>query len=331
MMVEEKSCRGTVTHIRRAPVRHTFRYPIWMLYVRLGPERTKSTLWPRFLASVDDGHLMSAEQVRLKLASAGVTDSASMDLFALTQPRSLGFSFNPVNFYFCLAGNRLAALLLDVNNTPWDERHCYVLPAPRADQAAGGTSFRFAKRFHVSPFLPMDGSYVLRLKVCGDSLRIAMRFDGGPAPFSACLSLKARPLTPAEAVRAALRRPAQGALTLARIYWQATRLFLKRAPHHVHPAKRRETAETGTRPLRTPARIRHQLPAADADALALRGRAPSSRFDVLSSTPASSSGPRDQAGRRLDALTTKVGDGCGLDAATVERIGPQRCPGKNRR
>ena len=59
------------------------------------------------------------------------------------------------------------------------------------------------------------------------------------------------------------------------------------------------------------ARIRHQLPAADADALALRGRAPSSRFDVLSSTPASSSGPRDQAGPRLDALTTKVGDGCG--------------------
>ena len=69
------------------------------------------------------------------------------------------------------------------------------------------------------------------------------------------------------------------------------------------------------------ARIRHQLPAADADALALRGRAPSSRFDVLSSTPASSSGPRDQAGRRLDALTTKVGDGCGLGGslASVHR------------
>ena len=68
------------------------------------------------------------------------------------------------------------------------------------------------------------------------------------------------------------------------------------------------------------ARIRHQLPAADADALALRGRAPSSRFDVLSSTPASSSGPRDQAGRRLDALTTKVGDGCGL----ADRFAPAR-------
>ena len=68
------------------------------------------------------------------------------------------------------------------------------------------------------------------------------------------------------------------------------------------------------------ARIRHQLPAVDADSLALRGRAPSSRFDVLSSTPASSSGPRDQAGRRLDALTTKVGDGCGL----ADRFAPAR-------
>ncbi len=75
------------------------------------------------------------------------------------------------------------------------------------------------------------------------------------------------------------------------------------------------------------ARIRHQLPAADADALALRGRvfhmrgvppraprlkALSTRFDILSSMPAPASSPRGHAGRRLDALATKVGDGCGL-------------------
>ena len=60
------------------------------------------------------------------------------------------------------------------------------------------------------------------------------------------------------------------------------------------------------------ARISHQPPAADADASALRGRAPSSRFDVPSSTPASTSGPRGHAGRRLDALATNVGEICGL-------------------
>ena len=215
-----------------------------MLYVRLGQNGAKPARRPGFLASTDNGHLMSEDSVRAKLVAAGFpqADVASMDLFALTQPRSFGFSYNPVNFYFCLADERLAALLLDINNTPWDERHCYVLLPPAPDKDVGGTTFRFAKQFHVSPFLPMAGNYVLRLKAHADSLRIAMRFDGGPAPFSACLSLQARPLTRAEAARAALRRPAQGALTLARIYWQAARLYCKRAPFHAHPAKRQEAA-----------------------------------------------------------------------------------------
>ena len=88
-------------------------------------------------------------------------------------------------------------------------------------------------------------------------------------------------------------------------------------------------------------RIRHQLPGADArafgpgsawgyrwheNALAPPGRAPCGRFDLLSSTPASPSDPRDQAGRRLDALAepsageregvplagNRVADGCGI-------------------
>lgn len=245
MMLEEMSCLGSVTHIRRAPDRHSFRYPVWMIYRRIGREDARPLVRPRFLASVDDGHLMTAAEVRQKLTLAGVpaAEAATMDVFALTQPRSLGFSFNPVNFYFCLAGARLVALLVDINNTPWKERYCYVLLPRSTSPEADGASFRFAKRFHVSPFLPMEGRYVLRLKATKDALRIAMRFAGGTAPFSACLSLRVRPLTQAEVVRCALRRPAQGVLTLARIYWQAGRLFLKRTPFHTHPAKRRAALE----------------------------------------------------------------------------------------
>ena len=129
MLREAMSCRGTVTHIRRGPKRHVFRYPVWMLYVPLERVGAVAGLCARWLASTDRGHLMTTEQVREKLASAGVAQVHTADLrcFALTQPRSLGFSFNPVNFYFCFAGERLAALLAHVNNTPWDERHCYVL------------------------------------------------------------------------------------------------------------------------------------------------------------------------------------------------------------
>ena len=61
-----------------------------------------------------------------------------------------------------------------------------------------------------------------------------------------------------------------------------------------------------------PARIRHQLPAADADALDLPGRAPSGQFDVQSSTPALPCGPRGHAGPHLDALATNVGEESGL-------------------
>ena len=234
MLREEMSCRGTVLHIRRAPLRHAFRYRVWMLYVRLDTD-TRSILRPRCLASTDRGHLLTLGEVRDKLTASGIpkAQTAAMEIFALTQPRSLGVSFNPVNFYFCYIGAKLAALLVDINNTPWDERYCYVLlPA-----SSGGTSFRFDKRFHVSPFLPMEGAYVLRLKISNDSLRIAIRLCGGEAPFSACLSLRTRPLTALTAFMNALRLPAQGAWTLFRIYWQALRLFIKRAPFHPHPAR----------------------------------------------------------------------------------------------
>ena len=60
------------------------------------------------------------------------------------------------------------------------------------------------------------------------------------------------------------------------------------------------------------ARIRHQFPAADADPLAVTGRTPSSRFNVVSTTPSASFGPFALSLRRLDALATKIGDGCGL-------------------
>ena len=46
-------------------------------------------------------------------------------------------------------GDRIEALVLEVTNTPWHERHAYVL-----DGGAG--EHRFAKALHVSPFFGMD-------------------------------------------------------------------------------------------------------------------------------------------------------------------------------
>ena len=244
-MLTEMSCPGTVVHVRRRPRRHAFRYPLWMLYLdaeSVGHPMLSSRWLP---LNAQRGHLLSVAQVHERLAAKGLNGPCGVRdrVFALTQPRSMGFSFNPVNFYFCFSGGQLTALLADVNNTPWDERHCYVLDAQAARRAVGCYDFRFAKRLHVSPFLPMDGHYRLRLRFAKGRLLIAMRFANSHGPLFACLSLRTRPLTRAEAVRGALRWPAQNALTLARIYWQAAKLFLKRTPFHPHPEAAEQAAQ----------------------------------------------------------------------------------------
>lgn len=177
--------------------------------------------------------LLSTAAVRERLAEAGIEAHGSRT-FVLTQPGSLGCSFNPVNFYFCQRGDALLAVLVDVTNTPWGERHCYVVDA-RGRPAHGRHRFRFAKAFHVSPFLSMRGTYRMNLTLDEGRIRVGMRLEDGSAPFFAGLALRAAPLTRAAVLAARWRRPFQNVLTLARIYWQAARLHAKRTPFFAHP------------------------------------------------------------------------------------------------
>lgn len=227
------SCRGQVWHVRSAPRRHAFRYTVWMAYVDL--DRIADAAGA--IRTVRAAHLLTKTTVRQRLARAGI-ESDGMRTFALTQPGSFGYSFNPVNFYFCQRGDRLLAVLVDVTNTPWGERHCYVVDA-RSRPALGRHRFQFAKAFHVSPFLSMRGTYRMNLTLGEDRIRIAMRLEDGSAPFFAGLALRTAPLTRAAVLAARCRRPFQNALTLARIYWQAARLHAKRTPFFAHPRKLR--------------------------------------------------------------------------------------------
>ena len=69
---------------------------------------------------------------------------------------------NPVSFYYCFdveTNRRVETVVAEVNNTPWGERHCYVLDPDQFDDERRTLS----KEFHVSPFLPMDMEYRWRL------------------------------------------------------------------------------------------------------------------------------------------------------------------------
>jgi hypothetical protein len=152
----------------------------------------------------------------------------------LTQVRSWGMCFNPVSFYYCFApdATTVTAVLAEVTNTPWGERHSYLL-SPAAGPTLRG---HFAKELHVSPFMGMDHFYDARATQPGRTLsvHIASHRDEETV-FDATLSLERHELTPASARAHSLRHPLATARVLALIYGHAVGLKLAGARVHPHP------------------------------------------------------------------------------------------------
>jgi DUF1365 family protein len=236
---------GTLAHVRRSPRAHAFRYGVYLLYLDLdelpellaGPGPFSEGRFgilsfdrPDYLGGAAD----LAEAARARVAAAlGSAPAGPVRL--LTHVRSFGYVFNPVSFYYCFAadGRSLEAVVAEITNTPWGERHAYVVPAGTAGARAG-----FAKAFHVSPFFPMAQRYQWSLDVPGESLAVEMRNeDEGREVFRARLALRRRPWSRAALWRAATRQPLMAWKVHAAIHWQALRLWAKGVPFHAHPAK----------------------------------------------------------------------------------------------
>ena len=134
-------------------------------------------------------------------------------------------------------GETRLAVRAEITNTPWKQRHAYVLPDEDAQVHGRALHWSFAKRFHVSPFMPMDCTYDWRFTVPGEDLRVHMNvMREGRRTFDATLNLQRLPLTGASLARVLWRYPLMTAQVVGAIHWQALRLWLKRNPVHDHPA-----------------------------------------------------------------------------------------------
>jgi DUF1365 family protein len=140
---------------------------------------------------------------------------------------------------FDASGEHLETVVAEITNTPWDERHAYVLPVAAAERiGAHVLRWQFDKRFHVSPFLPMDMGYDWRFSEPGDTLSVHMenRKDGA-LQFDATLTLRREPLGGRALARALTAFPLLPLRVTFLIYWQALVLLLKRTPFFTHPDK----------------------------------------------------------------------------------------------
>ncbi len=240
---------GTLVHRRLEPRPHAFRYRLSLLYLDLEELPAlfeRRWLWsarrpaPAWLRRTDylgpsDRPLEQAVRERVE-RQLGHRPAGAVRV--LTQPRTLGYLFNPVSFYFCHGtGGALEALVAEITNTPWGERHAYVLDARQA--AGGERRWRFRKDFHVSPFQALEHDYDWRCDEPGERLGVRMtNLRAGRPVFQAELACRRRALD-ARGLRAHLvRHPLQPLRLHAAIYWQAARLFLLRTPFHAHPSKR---------------------------------------------------------------------------------------------
>lgn len=242
---------GTLRHRRFAPSAHAFSYRLYMAWIDLAEldqvfrgrwlwsASRPAAAWLRRADYLGDPAMPLDEAVRSLVArETGARPTGPIRM--LTHLRSFGVSFNPVTFYYChdAAGARVDCIVAEITNTPWNERHTYVLAASGSLPAGRGLRFRFGKRFHVSPFMPMEVDYDWRFSAPGERLAVHMEnLRGGERCFDATLALRRREISGASLAAAMARHPVPPAAVLAAIYWQALRLWARGAPLHVHPRK----------------------------------------------------------------------------------------------
>lgn len=245
---------GHVRHRRRAPA-HAFTFPLFMVYLDLAEldavfSLTRfwgtSRLCPARFRRDDYLHrdgLGLADSVRACVAEQlGFRPSGPIRM--LTHLRYFGYIFNPVTFYYCFDDDEcLDAIVAEITNTPWRERHAYALdarPAPHRRDDARSFRWRFDKAFHVSPFLPMDLQYDWAFTLPGDRLVAHMNlFDPRrERTFDATLVLRRREMSPGLLRGLLLRYPLMTAQVITKIHLEALRLWLKRAHAFAHPRGR---------------------------------------------------------------------------------------------
>jgi len=226
---------GTLMHARRTPARHVFRYPVsyWLFDLdELAALEQKLELFSangrNVVSLLDRDHFDGAP---LKQAVLELANDASIErVLMLTQPRVLGYVFNPVSFYWCYRGDgSLACIVSELNNT-FGERLPEVLRGPELH-------YEQRKRLHVSPFFGLDQSYEYAFSQPGEEVwaRIHVRDDDGARPLTAVLHAHRQELSNRSLAGLLLRYPLQPLQVIALIHFEALRLWWKRVPFHHKP------------------------------------------------------------------------------------------------
>ena len=257
---------GTVRHRRNSPKVHQFDFRFFMLLLDLDELDTVFRWQPfwsvnrwglcRFKSKHHLKEFSATGNLRERVIAALTANDIEKEIGPirlLTQLSYFGYTMNPVSFFYCynLTGDKIEAVIVEVNNTPWGEQHLYVI---RSDQLTSNSTIRSAdvrKEFHVSPFFDLEMNYRMAFSAPGKTLAVKIENHsfGTKSPdckanqatfkyLEVTMKLRRKELNGWSLNGLLVRYPAISFQVVAGIYWQALKLYLKKIPFVAHPSKR---------------------------------------------------------------------------------------------
>ena len=241
--------RGVVGHRRFTPFNHFFTYPLFMAYIdldTLDDFLKKSWFWnvnKKALVSFyrKDYHGDPSQDLSVSIRET-VNKTIGLEIKGpirlLTHLRYFGYCFNPVSFYYCFNEDDtdVDAIVAEVTNTPWKERHAYVIQNKNKNKTKLKSNFK--KQLHVSPFWGMDHDYEWLFSKPEKKINVNMKnFRSDTKVFDANLNMVRSPFTKKGLLKNVLRFPFITIIVVTRIHFQAFKLWVKKAPFFIHPDK----------------------------------------------------------------------------------------------
>ena len=117
-------------------------------------------------------------------------------------------------------------MLAEVSNTPWNERHHYLVDLNDQQDSQ--------KAFHVSPFNPLDMQYKWSVMQPSEKLNLTLKCVKDITHLDTGLNLTRVELNSKSVLRVLISIPSMAIKTVVGIYWQAIKLFIKRVPFYAH-------------------------------------------------------------------------------------------------
>lgn len=169
-------------------------------------------------------------------------------VYLITMPRVWGYGFNPISFWlFFDEDSSLQSVIADVNNT-FGETHHYLIRDKEDGKLSPHKHYEAEKVFHVSPFMPITGTYSFRFKVPEDfgktnapvGFWIDYAIDGEKVLLTS-MTGNLKPLTQRCLLKSLIHYPFMAILVIGRIHYQALKLWMKGIRYYSKPHPPKES------------------------------------------------------------------------------------------